>query len=176
MYAYKISSSVARYVYANLLRYTKPIRPARLLGDQQRRRLKLLRILSESDCTVEEVVQTIERLQQTFEDMAVRGLRSCGPEQVTALSSLHDELNRIGAAHMAGRLEDVITKIRNDDRGSARALMRAQASLRVFERLLTLGTVGEEMARLQAVLAGDLGDDDDNDDDNDNEEDVEGDL
>ncbi len=115
---------------------------------------------------MEEVVQTIERLQQTFEDIAVRGLRSCGPEQLTVLSSLHEELERIGAAHMAGRLEDVIAKIRNDDRGSARALMRAQASLRVFERLLTLGTVEAEMARLQAVLAGD-GDDSPDDDDDD---------
>lgn len=120
---------------------------------------------------MEEVVQTIERLQQTFEDLAVRGLRSCGPEQLTVLSSLHEELDRIGAAHIAGRLEDVIAKIRNDDRGSARALMRAQASLRVFERLLTLGTVEAEMSRLQAALDGGSFEADDDDDESGDDED-----
>ena len=137
---------------------------------------------------MEEVVQTIERLQQTFEDLAVRGLRSCGPEQLIVLSSLHEELDRIGAAHLAGRLEDVIAKIRNDDRSSARALMRAQASLRVFERLLTLGTVESEMTRLKSMLAGDDddseeaddvsgGDEDDaSEDDDDESEDDDGDL
>lgn len=114
---------------------------------------------------MEEVVQTIERLQQTFEDIAVRGLRSCGAEQLTVLSALHEELERIGAAHLSGRLEDVIEKIRNDDRGSARALMRAQASLRVFERLLTLQTVEEELTSLQSLIDGV---DDDDDDENEN--------
>ncbi len=103
-------------------------------------------------------MQTIERLQQTFEDLAVRGLRSCGAEQLTALSSLHEELDRIGASHLAGRLEDVITGIRNDDRSSARALMRAQASLRVFERLLTLETVGRDMTNLHLLIEGENAD------------------
>jgi hypothetical protein len=115
---------------------------------------------------VEEVVQTIERLQQTFEDLTVRGLRTCGPEQLTILSSLHEDLDRIGAAHLAGRLEALINGIKSDDRASARALMRAQASLRVFERLLTLETVEREMTRLQAQFQGD-GDSDDGDPDDD---------
>lgn len=102
---------------------------------------------------VKEVVQTIERLQHSFEDLAVRGLRSCGADQLQVLSILHEELDRIGAAHLAGRLEDLIEKIRNDDRGAARALMRAQASLRVFERLLTLEAVEREMTLLQELLA-----------------------
>ncbi|MBS2003460.1 MAG: hypothetical protein U0103_22135 [Candidatus Obscuribacterales bacterium] len=102
---------------------------------------------------VQEVVQTIERLQHSFEDLAIRGLRSCGPDQLQVLSALHEELDRIGAAHLAGRLEDLIEKVRNDDRGSARALMRAQASLRVFERLVTLEAVEREMTLLQQVLS-----------------------
>jgi hypothetical protein len=108
---------------------------------------------------VEEVVQTIERLQQTFEDLTVRGLRSCGPEQLTILSSLHEDLDRIGAAHLAGRLEVLIGAIKSDDRSSAPALMRAQASLRVFDRLLTLDTVEREMTRLQAQFQDADGDD-----------------
>ena len=126
---------------------------------------------------MEEVVQTIERLQQTFEDLAVRGLRSCGAEQLTVLTSLHDELERIGASHLAGRIEDVISGIKNDDRSSARALMRAQASLRVFERLLTLETVGREMASLNAQGAADDGDDDvESERDEDDEDDGEGEV
>ncbi len=92
------------------------------------------------------------------------------------LSSLHEELDRIGAAHLAGRLEDVIAKIQNDDRGSARALMRAQASLRVFERLLTLGTVERELSQLQALLEGNDDDSDYHDDESEDDEDDEEDL
>jgi hypothetical protein len=102
---------------------------------------------------LEEVVQTVERLQQSFEDLSVRGLRSCGVDQLQVLTALHEELDRIGAAHLAGRLEDLIEKIRSDDRDSARALMRAQASLRVFERLLTLEQVESEMKQLHDLLA-----------------------
>jgi hypothetical protein len=96
----------------------------------------------------EEVVQTIQRLQSTFEDLSVRGLRTVGGEQLKMLSSLHEELNRIGAAHIAGCLEAVIAGIKNDDRSSARALMKAQASLRVFERILTLETVESKMSQV----------------------------
>jgi hypothetical protein len=96
----------------------------------------------------EEVVQTIQRLQSTFEDLSVRGLRTVGGEQLKMLSSLHEELNRIGAAHIAGRLEAVIAGIKNDDRSSARALMKAQASLRVFERILTLETAESKMSQV----------------------------
>lgn len=110
---------------------------------------------------VEEVVQTIERLQQTFEDICVRGLRACGAEQLTLLGALHEELDRIGAAHLSGRLEELIEKIRNDDRGSARALMRAQASLRVFERLLTVQTVERELTSLHELIDSEDEDDDD---------------
>jgi hypothetical protein len=102
---------------------------------------------------VEEVVQTIERLQQSFEDLSVRGLRACGSDQLQVLIALHEELERVGAAHLAGRLEDLIDKIRDDDRGSARSLMRAQASLRVFERFLTIETVESEMKQLHDLLA-----------------------
>jgi hypothetical protein len=102
----------------------------------------------------EEVVQTIQRLQSTFEDLSVRGLRAVGGDQLKVLSSLHEELDRIGAAHLAGRLEAVITGIKNDDRSSARALMKAQASLRVFERILTLETA---QAKMSLVFGGACG-------------------
>ena len=39
-------------------------------------------------------------------------------------------------------------EIRNDDRAAAPLLMRTQASLRVFERILTLEVVGDLLANL----------------------------
>lgn len=85
-----------------------------------------------------EIMLTVQHLQSTFEDLAVRGLRSVGSEQMNVLSSIHEELDRIGAAHLAGRVSNLIDCIRQNDRSAAPALMRAQASLRVFERILTL--------------------------------------
>ncbi len=85
-----------------------------------------------------EIVQTIERLQNAFEDLAVRGLRAAAPGQLTALEAMQSELERMGAGHLAGRIGTLVSAVRNDDRGAAASLLRAQASLRVFERVLTL--------------------------------------
>jgi hypothetical protein len=98
----------------------------------------------------EEIMQTVERLQGAFEELAVRGLRSAGPQQLAALEALREEFERVGAGHLAGRVAAVIQAVRNDDRSAAAALLRAQASLRVFERMLTLEVAG---AVLQTMLA-----------------------
>jgi hypothetical protein len=90
-----------------------------------------------------EIGQTLERLQGAFEDMTVRGLRSAGPEHLATLAAVREELERIGAGHLAGRLAAVLDAIRSHDRAAAAALLRAQASLRVFERILTLETAAE---------------------------------
>jgi hypothetical protein len=95
-----------------------------------------------------EIVQTIEHVQNTFEDLAVRGLRSAGPEQLTTLSALREEFERIGAGHLAGRIAAVVEALRNGDPSSASALLRAQASLRVFERVLTLQVAAEALGAL----------------------------
>jgi hypothetical protein len=44
--------------------------------------------------------------------------------------------------------------IRANDRAAARALLRAQASLRVFERVLTLEVAAEALAALAEPPAG----------------------
>jgi hypothetical protein len=97
----------------------------------------------------EEIVQTIDRLQGALADLAVRGLRSAGPQELATLRSTREEFERIGAGHLAGQIAEVITAIESDNRGAARALLHAQASLRVFERILTLEVVGHV---LQAML------------------------
>ena len=86
----------------------------------------------------DEIVHTVERLQTALEDLAVRGLRSAGPGDLAALTALRQEFERIGADHLAGRIGAVVDAIRNGDRAAAAALMRAQASLRLFDRILTL--------------------------------------
>jgi hypothetical protein len=98
----------------------------------------------------DEIVLTLERLRGEMEDLTVRGLRSAGPGHLTPLTALRDDLERTGAGYLAAQLGAVIDAIRADDRAAAAALLRAQASLRVFERVLTLEVVGD---RLVALLA-----------------------
>jgi hypothetical protein len=99
----------------------------------------------------DEIVHTVERLQTALEDLAVRGLRSAGPGDLAALATLRQEFERIGADHLAGRIAAVVDAIRNGDRAAAAALMRAQASLRLFDRILTLDVAA---AVLRAVSEG----------------------
>jgi hypothetical protein len=95
-----------------------------------------------------EIIQTVERLRGEFDDLAVRGLRPAGPEHLATLDALREEFRRIGAEHLAGLIEALVGAIRANDRGAARALLRAQASLRVFERVLTLESAAEVIAAL----------------------------
>ncbi len=90
---------------------------------------------------IEEVVQAIELLQGEFEDLAMRGLRATGPQHLAKLDMLRAEWERIGADHLAGRIGTLVNAIRSDQ-GAAAALLQAQASLRVFERILTLEHAG----------------------------------
>jgi hypothetical protein len=98
----------------------------------------------------DEVVQLIQRLEREFQDLAARGLRTVGPQHLASLEAICDELARTNAVHLAGRIEKVVEAIRNDDRGAAAALLRAQATLRLFERMLTKEVAA---ATLEAVLA-----------------------
>ncbi|MCC9600281.1 hypothetical protein LOC67_06885 [Stieleria sp. JC731] len=87
---------------------------------------------------VDEIVQTISHLQRLFEDLAIRGLRTCGAEHLTVLRNLCDELNGIGAKYLGNSIDELIRSIENDDRAAASKLLRAQSTLRTFERVLTL--------------------------------------
>ena len=87
---------------------------------------------------IDEIVQTIEHLQREFEDLAIRGLRTCGPEHLAALNPIREQFDGIGASYLAERTRELIQAIENDDRRAAAALLRAQSVLRTFERVLTL--------------------------------------
>jgi hypothetical protein len=97
---------------------------------------------------IDEIVQAVERLQGQFEDLGVRGLRAAGADQLRALTALREEFERIGAGHLAGRIAAVCDALRNGDSSAAAALLRAQASLRVFERVLTLEVARETLRAL----------------------------
>lgn len=94
----------------------------------------------------DEIVHTVERLDREFTDLVTRGLRAVGPQHLTALTALRLEFERIGAMHLAERIGTLITAIKADDRKAAEALLRAQTSLRVFERLLTVQTMRAALA------------------------------
>jgi hypothetical protein len=90
---------------------------------------------------MEEIVelrQALDRLHAALDELAVRGLRAAGPQDLAKLVSLRDEFKDAGAGHLAERLETTILAVRDDDRASAAALLRAMTAARLFDRMLTL--------------------------------------
>jgi hypothetical protein len=95
-----------------------------------------------------EIMQTIDHLQKTFDNLVIRGVRTVGPQQLSTLEALREELARIGAAHLSECIQAVITAIKNGGANASHALMSAQASLRVFERLITVDVAIEELREI----------------------------
>jgi hypothetical protein len=112
---------------------------------------------------ISEIAYTLGRLQAELEDLAVGGLRAAGTERLPVLEALREDLERAGGASLGTRLEALVTSIREGRRESGAALMRLQAALRLFERLLTLevaaarlaAAAGESGVGAQAAPAGD---------------------
>ncbi|MDB5345466.1 MAG: hypothetical protein JWP89_3843 [Schlesneria sp.] len=102
---------------------------------------------------IEEVVGTLDRLNSELQDLLVRGLRICGSEHLRPLRGIHNELDRIGATHLAGRLTKLISAIESDSREAAVDLLRTQASLRVFERVLTLKVAALKLDSMMAIAS-----------------------
>jgi|ERR1043165_2572880 hypothetical protein len=86
----------------------------------------------------DEIMHTVEHLQQVLENLIVRGLRSAGSQEFNTLQALRSEFDRIGGHHLASRIGTLHDAMQNDDRSAAAALLKTQTSLRVFERILTL--------------------------------------
>ncbi|MFK8112938.1 MAG: hypothetical protein AB8B91_12085 [Rubripirellula sp.] len=97
---------------------------------------------------VAEVMDTLQRIRFEFEDLAVGGTRAVGLDRVAALQAMAEEFSRIGASHIAQRLDSLATAIESEDRSAAEHLMRAQSSIRVFERTLTLETAASALQQL----------------------------
>ncbi len=86
----------------------------------------------------------IERLRILLENLVVRGLRACGPDELMQLQSSKEYLERAGAGNVASILASLHGQIANDSRTSAQTLLKAQTAVRLLERLLTLRIVGSQ--------------------------------
>lgn len=123
-----------------------------------------------ADADIQEILRTLERVQSTLDDIVVRGLRSAAPEQLKSLDVMQEQFDRVGAAHLSLRLKTLATALRDDDPRAAAALLNAQASVRLYERLLTLENA---TAALQAWIDGASENDQDGEDDDAEDEDDE---
>jgi hypothetical protein len=85
-----------------------------------------------------ELRDALDRLHTALDDLAMRGLRAAGPQDLARMTALRDEFKAAGAGHIAERLTTTIDAIRADDRGSAATLLRAMVASRLFDRMLTL--------------------------------------
>ena len=115
----------------------------------------------------DELRVSLERLRAMLETLIVRGLRACGPEQLAQLKSYIEQFEQAGASHVATVLSELHDRIQGDDRSSAKALLKAQSSVRMLERLLTLRVV---KFQFDAVLGDEDEDADNFDDDLDSDE------
>jgi hypothetical protein len=103
---------------------------------------------------IAELRDALDRLHAAMEDLAVRGLRAAGPQDLAKLAALRDEFRGAGAGHLAGRLDSTIEAVRADDRGAAATLLRAMTATRLFDRMLTLEVAASLLAADKAA-AGD---------------------
>ena len=85
-----------------------------------------------------EVTGALFALQQTLDELVVRGLEATGPDDLQRLSSIGEEFGRAGAGFVADQVLTLVRHIQGAEKGSARALLRAQTVLRVFERVLSI--------------------------------------
>lgn len=97
-----------------------------------------------------EIQQLVRHVQGVLEVLVTRGLRSAGPGERNTLRTLTDELTRIGAGHLAERTRSLQDAIDSDAADGPGRLLRAQASLRLFERVLTLEVAHATLVRWKA--------------------------
>ena len=109
-------------------------------GPTPTRKFQMRTLPNNADPTpeIDEVMRILERLNSELQDLLVRGLRVSGLAHLKPLRTIQFELQKIGAEHVSGRLSVLISAIEADQSHAASALLQTQASLRLFERILTL--------------------------------------
>jgi hypothetical protein len=100
---------------------------------------------------LEELRVSIERIRTLLENLVVRGLRACGPDELLQIGSYTEHLEQTGAGYLASGLAELRRQIEQDDRGSARTLLETQTNVRLLERLLTLRVVKGQYAAAIAL-------------------------
>jgi len=96
------------------------------------------------------VVYQLRQLQEECEDLAIGGLRSVGPERIPLLRQLAEQLSQIGALHLSEQWRTLIDAINSNDKSAAAALMRVQANIKLFERILTLESATSQLENIIA--------------------------
>jgi hypothetical protein len=100
---------------------------------------------------LEELRVYLEQIRTLLENLVVRGLRACGPDELSQIGSFAEYLDQTGAGHLASLLTDLRRQIELDERTSARKLLETQINVRLLERLLTLRVV---KGRYAVAIAG----------------------
>ena len=108
---------------------------------------------------IAELRDAIDRLQAALDDLAVRGLRASGAQDLARLAALGEEFRIAGAGNIADRIDATRDAVRNDDRNAATALLRAMTAVRLFDRMLTLEVASGIL--MQASSADSVADDPD---------------
>lgn len=103
---------------------------------------------------IAELRDALDRLHAALDDLAVRGLRAAGPQDLSKLAALRDEFRAAGAGHLAERLNDTVEAVRAGERAAAATLLRAMTAARLFDRMLTL-EVAAGMLAASDVAASD---------------------
>jgi hypothetical protein len=103
---------------------------------------------------IAELRDALDRLHAALDDLAARGLRAAGPQDLAKLAALRDEFRGAGAGYLAERLDTAIEAVRADDRGAAATLLRAMTAARLFDRMLTL-EVAAGLLTAEAAAADD---------------------
>jgi hypothetical protein len=90
---------------------------------------------------LQQVLQALQHSRTLLDDLVVRGVRAAGPAEHGRLDALQGELSRVGARHLAEQLRTLAEAMRADDPKATAGLLRAQTSLYLFDRVLTLRVV-----------------------------------
>ena len=101
---------------------------------------------------IEELRVGLERIRTLLENLVVRGLRACGPDELSQIGSFAEHLEQTGVGHLASLLFELRNQIERDERSSARTLLETQTNVRLLERLLTLRVVKGNYAAAVAMM------------------------
>ena len=109
----------------------------------------------ETDEACGEALAMVIGLNSLLDQLWVRGLRALDSETLARLQARADGLASLGAEHLGAQFRSLLQLLCEGDRGAATAAFSARASLRVFERLLSLRMTGAQLAAGFTAAASD---------------------
>lgn len=92
-----------------------------------------------------ELSRVLARLQQEVEAIGTRGLRAVSNEQLAWLRHTSESIGAMGAEFMSSRIRSFLEAQQAGRDDSARCFLELLTTLRVFERVLTLEVIQEQL-------------------------------